>query len=107
MLVRSLTCQNAVIATGGSVVLSEGAMRSLASRGTVVYLELDAATIVARIRDLATRGIVRGGSQSFEDVYRERCPLYERHAGVVVRCSGKEPAAIVAEIVEALRLTGP
>ncbi len=88
-----------MIATGGSVVYSDAAMRHLKETGTAVYLRLDYPEIERRIRNIRTRGVLLRPGQSLHDLFRERQPLYERHAGVTVDCGGKT----AEEVVEAIR----
>lgn len=101
--ILSLAAANAVIATGGSVVYSDAAMRHLKEAGTAVYLRLDYPEIERRIRNIRTRGVLLRPGQSLYDLYRERQPLYERHADVTVDCGGKTAEEVV-ETIRALLL---
>ena len=85
-VLSGINAENTVIATGGSAVYSDDAMRHLASIGTVVYLEISYESLVSRLSDLHERGVVlRGGiSMSLRELYEERRPLYERYAGISV-----------------------
>lgn len=69
-----------LVATGGSAVYSEKAMEHLGQQGTIVYLQVSLPEILSRINDEASRGIARPASQSMEEVYAERTPLYEKFA---------------------------
>jgi shikimate kinase len=91
--------QNAVIATGGSAVYSEKAMKHLRENGTIIYLKLGIAELLKRINDWETRGLAKPKDQSFEDLYKERTALYEKYGEFVVDCSGKTHEEIVAEMV--------
>ena len=53
--VAQVKCHNSIIATGGSVVFGEDAMRNLKSLGTVVYLKLPLHEIERRVRNIALR----------------------------------------------------
>lgn len=77
---------NAVISTGGSAVYSHAAMEHLAEIGLVVYLKISYEELKNRLSDLQERGVVlKGGmSMSLEDLYKERQPLYEQYAELVV-----------------------
>lgn len=94
----ALDCRNAVIATGGSVVYSDEAMKHLRSIGQVVYLKLSYEEIEERLGDLTARGVALKPGQTLKDLYDERCPLYERYAHVTELCDAK----LVREIVEEL-----
>lgn len=77
---------NAVISTGGSAVYSHAAMEHLSEIGLVVYLKISFEELKSRLSDLQERGVVlKGGmSMSLEDLYKERQPLYEQYAELVV-----------------------
>ena len=73
----AVEAQNCIIATGGSVVYGEDAMRHLSEIGTVVYLKLAYPLLQKRLRTPRERGVVLRRGQSLYDLYRERVPLYE------------------------------
>lgn len=100
--VLQLHCERTVIATGGSVVYSDAAMRHLRRDGTIVYLALPLPLLLSRLTNLGSRGVVRVPGQSMEDLFRERVPLYARYAEITLDCSGKTHEGIVDEIVAAL-----
>lgn len=81
--VAGLSCAHSVIATGGSVVYGQKAMRHLHACGTVVYIKLPFDVIEQRLSNLATRGVTLRPGQSLRDLYDERIPLYEREADFV------------------------
>ena len=89
----SLDATNAVIATGGSVIYSEAAMRHLREIGTVVYLKVDVPELVRRIGDMKQRGVALKPGQTLEDLYRERVPLYERWADLTIEGKSIEDTA--------------
>ena len=93
-----LDCENAVIATGGSVIYGEAAMEHLREIGCVVYLKLSYEEIEERLGDLTARGVALKTGQTLRDLYNERCPLYEKYAHVVQECDAK----LVRQIVEEL-----
>lgn len=80
-----LYAENTVIATGGSMVLSDKAMRHLKTLGTVVYIDVPFEEIERRVTNIKTRGIVFHPNETLADVYRERKPLYERWADLTVK----------------------
>lgn len=80
-----LRAENTVIATGGSMVLSDKAMRHLKTLGTVVYIDVPFEEIERRVTNIKTRGIVFHPNETLADVYRERKPLYERWADLTVK----------------------
>ena len=82
--VLSLSTNRTVIATGGSVVYDEKAMAHLKSLGRVVYLAVPIEVLEHRLSDLPTRGVARQEGQTLQALYKERTPLYERYADVVL-----------------------
>lgn len=92
-----------VIATGGSVVLSESAMQNLRKNGIIVYIQLPVEEISRRVRNITTRGIVMRPGETLEDVYRERVPLYEKYADITVDCTGFKTEESVEAIIAAIK----
>lgn len=102
---RQLRVTDHVVATGGSAVYSAPAMSALRADGIVVYLRVSLETLSRRVTNLGTRGIAKATDQSFEDVFLERTPLYERHAELTVDCDGLSAEAVM-EAVQAAILAG-
>ena len=75
-----------VVATGGSVVYSERAMRRLAGASRIVFLDVPLAELRTRIRDYETRGIARRPDQEFSELFDERTALYMRYADLRIDC---------------------
>lgn len=99
----SLKGSNTVIATGGSAVYGENAMKRFSKTGTVIYLKLPYEEIEERLGDLAERGVTVRKGQSLRELYEERLPLYERYAKLTIDCEGKALREIVMEISERLK----
>jgi len=76
-----------VIATGGSAVYSDAAMRHLASGSRVVWLDVPLTELRKRIRDYETRGIARRPDQDFSELFAERQALYARYSSLRIDCS--------------------
>jgi len=76
--------QNEVIATGGSVVYSDKGMQALRKCGPLVYLKTRLETVLARVDNAGSRGLACLPGASLEDIFNERCPLYERYADATV-----------------------
>lgn len=81
----TLAADHTVIATGGSMVLSEAAMAHLQTMGMVVYIDVPFAEIERRVTNIRTRGIAFHKNETLADVYRERQPLYKRYAAMTVK----------------------
>lgn len=101
-VVSSLAFKNSVIATGGSVVYSDKIMQSLKKDAVSVYLYVPYEELAARVKNISTRGIVMRKGSTYEDVYNERLPLYEKYADITVNCSEMDIEQCVYEIVKQL-----
>lgn len=84
-----IEAERAVIATGGSVVYGQKAMEHLKAAGTVVYLRLSYEVLEKRLHDIRGRGVVQKEGQTLLDLYRERIPLYEKYADIVVEADNR------------------
>jgi len=96
--IQKINIQKHVIATGGSAVYSENAMRHLLNISTVVFLKVAFEKIKTRIHDFETRGITKPKSQTFHDLFKERQVLYHHYAEVTIDCKNYDQEEI-AEIV--------
>ncbi len=101
--VLSLDCRSTVIATGGSVVYSEAAIRHLSKGGVIVQLTLPLPQLKDRLSDLGARGVVMAPGQTLDELYAERRPLYVRHADITVDCAGLTHDQVVQRVVAELR----
>lgn len=100
----SIRADHTVIATGGSVVYCEEAMRHLCEIGTVVYLKLPLRALKRRLGNLKMRGVILKEGQTLGDLYRERSPLYEKYADITVNESGKNLEDSLREVLKALKM---
>lgn len=80
----SLDFENFIIATGGSAVLSEKAMKYLRKNGVVIYLEASVEELKTRLNNIKTRGIAMTEGESIESIFMKRAPLYEKYADIIV-----------------------
>lgn len=99
----SLDPHGLVIATGGSAVYSEVAMRHLSSASVVVWLDVPLAELRRRIRDYDTRGISRRPDQDFEDLFAERQALYSRHSRVRIDAATGSQEDVLERVLAALQ----
>ena len=97
-----LETNNSVIATGGSVVYGAEAMEHLRSIGTVVYLKQSLTSIRRRLNNIKGRGVVLKEGQTFADLYRERCILYEKYAHITVDEHGLNIEQTMQAVLSAL-----
>ena len=94
-----------VIATGGSVPLSEKAMAHLAEHGAFVYIDVPLPELSRRIRNISTRGIAFAPGQTLADIFELRTPLYRRWADITVQVDLSDNATerVVEEIIRTLQ----
>jgi shikimate kinase len=85
--ILSLDCKNTVIATGGSAVYSEKAMEHLKDNGMVIYLNINMMTVNRRLKNIKTRGVVLSPGQTLDQMYKNRKPLYEKYADIIIDSS--------------------
>ena len=86
----SIEGKNLIISTGGSAVYYERAMEHFRRIGVVIYLYASLTTIVKRLGDFSKRGIALRDGQTIEDLYNERCELYEKYAHITIDCDGND-----------------
>lgn len=102
-----LNLHNHVIATGGSAVYSDAAMRHLKSTGIAVFLDVALSTLKARVRNFKTRGLAKRPDQSFSDLFEERLTLYRKYADITINCSGLRQEEVCAQIIGKLKAIKP
>lgn len=98
----SIKTDETVIATGGSVVLSDKAMEHLSEMGSVIYLKVSPSDLEKRINNIKTRGIVMEKNETIYDVYKARAPLYERYADITVELCNSHIEDSVEKILNLL-----
>ena len=94
--------EKTVIATGGSMVLSEKAMAHLKKQGTCVFLDVPLADLMARNLNMNTRGIAAEKGVTLEDIFHIRQPYYKLYADLQVDCRGKSLEQLAEEIAGAV-----
>lgn len=99
---ESLQCRKCVIATGGSMVFSESAMKNLCNQNVVVWLDTELSVLEERLRSSAGRGIAAAPGTTIAGIYSVRKPLYEKYADIHIHCAGNTDH-VVSQIMEAVR----
>ena len=96
--------ERTVIATGGSAVYSDRAMRHLGSIGRIVYLEIGYESLVTRLGDLHERGVVQkaGTAGGLRGLFDERRSLYEQWADITVNVEHLDITAAAKKVIAAL-----
>ncbi len=100
--VEAVDVRNVVIATGGSVVYYESAMRHLKENGIAVYLELPLEGLKKRLTDIVGRGVVIEPGETLESLFIKRWQLYEQYADITIYTEGLTHEQVVGQIVNQL-----
>ena len=100
---ESIRCDRCVIATGGSMVLNDRAMRHLGAESTVIWLDTDVAELEQRIENGADRGIAMAPGTTVAQIYADRKGLYEKYANIHIKCENGTDH-VVSQIRDALGL---
>ncbi len=95
----SINFNKTILATGGSAVLSDTAMRFLRNESEVIFLDVTYENISKRILNLSERGLVREPNQSLQETYDERLSLYRKYADHVVINDGDVDSCLKQLIV--------
>ncbi len=99
-IISRLNAEKAVIATGGSVIYGDDAMKKLSELGKIFYLKLDYRKLKYRLGNIKNRGVVIRNGQKLSDLYNERCPIYEKYADVIIDENGRNIEKTVEKILE-------
>lgn len=95
----SIDTDGTVIATGGSAVYYDKAMKHLAENGRIIYLSMSFEEIERRVKNITTRGIVMKNGSSLRDVFNEREGLYRKYSDMTIDCEGRDIEECVSLIV--------
>lgn len=101
--VKTVDCDNTVIATGGSVVYREDAINHLKKNGKIFYLNVPLDEIKKRLNNISTRGIAANKNDSIEKIFIEREPLYKKYADVIVDLTDRTVEQAVGEICKKIK----
>lgn len=96
----NLDTTQSVIATGGSAIYSARGLEKLANSGDRIYIQVSLQSLQLRIADMGQRGLVMSKGQTFEQLYRERTPLYEKFADLTISCDEINAEGVAAKIEE-------
>ncbi|MDD6255629.1 MAG: shikimate kinase [Eubacteriales bacterium] len=106
-VLSNVDLDNTVIATGGSAVYSDKAMKHLAETGKIVYIELPFEEINRRLNNIKTRGIAMAPGQTLSDLYNARVPLYQKYAGIIINTAGMNLEDSVLEFMKKMNISRP
>ena len=83
-----IEAEKTVIATGGSAVFSDDAMRHFKENGICVWLETPIAVLEERLINGSReeRGVAAPAEMTLSDIYALREPLYKKYADIRIVC---------------------
>ena len=91
-----------IISTGGSAVYSESATSHLGSLGLRIFLNLPLEDVLSRVTNFEKRGVACRPGQDLTELFKERHPLYLRHADHVIETGGMSVEEQVHKLQELL-----
>ena len=93
---ETISCENTVIATGGSMVFSEKAMENLSRNAVILWLDTPVKELEKRIMfNRTSRGVAAPDDMSVSEIYEMRRPLYERWCDHRIRCAGTSEQVVM------------
>lgn len=93
-----------VISPGGSIVYSDKAMARLKEKTIIIFLHTPLSRVKQQINNQDSRGIVGLKGRSFEKLFAERFPLYQKYADMSIDIGDRDTiSSVAAKIVEAIR----
>ena len=66
----------------------------------MIYLKVDYDRLVKRLGNIQQRGVVIRENQTFEQLYEERCSLYEKYADVTIEETAEDAEIVLRSIVD-------
>lgn len=96
---------NTIISTGGGLAIRKENARYLKDMGTVVFLKVSKEIVISRIGKNEERPLLAGEDpeKKIEALLKERNPIYEQLADVIIDTNNKSIKEIVDEVIETLR----
>lgn len=101
--VKSMNYENSVVATGGSVVFRDESMKHLKENGKIFFLNVSLPEIKNRLDNINTRGVAADKSQTIDDIFNQRYPLYEKYADYILDLNNSNVEETVEKICNLLK----
>ena len=101
--ILSHSFDNTIIATGGSAIYGAKGIAYLQDCAVLFYLDASIASLTERISNWGERGIACPASQTFDDLFAERVPLYRQHAEHVIETDSTDESQIAERIIHLWR----
>lgn len=96
----ALNLNGKVFSPGGSLIYRDEAMKKVKRETTVVYLKVPFDILEKRITNLETRAIVGLKKHGFENLYKQRSPLYQKCADIILSVENED-----SDVVEKILLS--
>lgn len=93
--------QDAIVATGGGIVLSE-TNRILMKQGLVVFLDSTQEAVIGRV-NLDKRPLLKDNPNRWQEIYLERLPLYKEVANIEVFTGTRPIRDLLDELSEKIK----
>ncbi len=104
-ILRTLPAQNAVVATGGGIVLDATNREWMQGMGVVLLLTASVETIITRVDGDDKRPLLRGNiREKLLQLQKSRTEMYLTSADYVINTDYKRPDEISAEIIRIIHL---
>ena len=101
--VMSVDCDNSVIATGGSVVFRDNSIKHLKKNGKIFFLDVSLDEIKSRLDNISTRGVAAEKSQSIDEIFDQRFPLYVKYADYILKLNNSNVENTVEQICNLIK----
>ncbi|CAM3734947.1 shikimate kinase [Cytobacillus oceanisediminis] len=100
---QELNDRDAVITTGGGIVVKHENREALKHKGNVFFLYATPEEIFKRLESDQSRPLLKGDKMKLiRELYEERMPLYKDAANVIIDTTNKEANDIIKEIISRL-----
>lgn len=101
---EELNIDNTVIATGGSMVFSDSAMKNLLKDSKCVFIDVPLPEIKRRVKNIDTRGIAMEKDDTLDTLYEKRMPKYREYADITVEVKQNSKIdKVVSKILDMLK----
>ena len=101
---EELNIDNTVIATGGSMVFSDSAMKNLLKDSKCVFIDVPLPEIKRRVKNIDTRGIAMDKDDTLDTLYEKRMPKYREYADITVEVKQNSKIDnVVSKILDMLK----
>lgn len=101
--ILKIDVDNTVIATGGSIVLKDEAMKHLKKNGKCLFIDVSYHILKKRIFNLDTRGIAMKQGQTIKDVYNERLPFYKKYADATIKSGNEDRNETIKKAIDIIK----